>query len=59
MGFNDQTGKSKSDIPAVIITGKRKPSLKVSGNEEKINRFKKSYYDMVKKLKDDSFPKSK
>lgn len=49
MGYNDETGKS--DIPSVFIIGKRKPSIVVSGNEERIKRYMDSFLHLVESFK--------
>ena len=52
--FNSETGKE--DTPAVLIVGKRKPSLAIQGNEVKIQRYVDQFDAMIKKYKDAPFP---
>lgn len=49
MGYNDKTGNS--DIPTLIIVGKRKPHLVVSENEEKIKKYMDNFQRLIQKFK--------
>ena len=46
--------KSNEDlslVPATIIVGKRKPSLKIEGNEERIKNYELKFESLVTKYK--------
>lgn len=49
MGYNNKT--NKSDIPTLIIVGKRKPHLVVSENEEKIKKYMDNFQRLIQKFK--------
>lgn len=49
--FNEET--KKTDVPAVIITGKRKPWLIVEGNEKKIEDFVRKFDLLVEKYRNE------
>lgn len=49
MGYNNKTGSS--DIPTLIIVGKRKPHLVVSENEEKIKKHMDNFQRLIQKFK--------
>ncbi len=48
-GYNNKTGNS--DIPTLIIVGKRKPHLVVSENEEKIKKYMDDFQRLIQKFK--------
>ncbi|MGE5455862.1 MAG: hypothetical protein ACM3O4_01980 [Ignavibacteriales bacterium] len=48
MGYDNETGKS--DIPTLIIIGKRKPHLVISKNEEKIKKYVDNFQSLIKKF---------
>ena len=47
--FSEKT--RKTDVPAVIIIGKRKPSFIIEGNEDKLDKYVKSFNELVEKYK--------
>lgn len=47
--FDEET--KRTDVPAVIIVGKRKPSFKVAGNEKRIDKYVCAFGDLVEKYK--------
>ena len=47
--FNEET--RKTDVPAVIIVGKRKPVLVIEGNEKKIQAFAEKFDQMVEEYR--------
>jgi hypothetical protein len=49
MGYNTKTGNS--DIPTLIIVGKRKPHLVVSENEENIRKYMDNFQRLIQKSK--------
>ena len=49
--FNEET--KRTDVPAVIITGKRKPVLIVEGNEKKIEDFVRKFDLLVEKYRNE------
>lgn len=49
MAYNSET--NRTDIPAVIIVGKRKPSLHIEGNEAKIQKYVDAFEASVKKYR--------
>lgn len=40
-----------SDAPGVIIVGKRKPALKINGNEKRIEKYLRAFEELKKKYK--------
>lgn len=54
MQYNSET--KQSDIPSVIIVGKRKPTLCIEGNERKIKRYVEQFDKYVSDYHGTTFP---
>lgn len=54
MEYNSDT--KQSDIPSVIIVGKRKPTLRIEGNERKIKRYVEQFDKYVRDYHGTTFP---
>ncbi len=50
-----ESNENPVDVPGVIITGKRKPALKVKGNEAKIEKYVHAFEVVKEKFKGVSY----
>lgn len=49
MGYSEES--RKSDVPSVIITGKRKPAFPIEGNEKRLEKYVSQFNSLVEKYR--------